>query len=80
MLMRLIGDLSHSEPALTTLMVVHLYRVFLSNDMEQVINLIKSIFKTSPDFHRRSRGLLPQSHLPRLFLLGSVHRKRSQYE
>ena len=48
MLMYLIGELSHAEPALTTPMVVHLYRAFLANDMTQLIKLIKSIFKNIP--------------------------------
>ena len=48
MLMYLIGELSHAEPALTTPMVVHLYRAFLANDMAQLIKLIKSIFKNIP--------------------------------
>ena len=48
MLMYLIGNLSHSEPALTTPTVVYLYRAFAANDMDQVITLIKSIFKNIP--------------------------------
>lgn len=48
MLMYLIGEWSHSEPALTTPTVVYLYRAFLANDMERVIELIKSIFKNIP--------------------------------
>lgn len=48
MLMYLIGEFSHDEPALTTPMVVHLYRAFRANDMPQVIKLIKSIFKNIP--------------------------------
>ena len=48
MLMYLIGELSHAEPALTTPMVVHLYRAFLTNDTAQIIRLIKSIFKNIP--------------------------------
>jgi len=50
MLMYLIGEFSHDEPALTTPMVVHLYRAFRANDLAQVIKLIKSIFKNIP-FH-----------------------------
>jgi hypothetical protein len=48
MLMYLIGEMNHSEPALTTPTVVHLYKAFLHNDVEQVIKLIKSIFKNIP--------------------------------
>lgn len=48
MLMYLIGDWSHNEPALTTPTVVYLYRAFRANDMERVIQLIKSIFKNIP--------------------------------
>jgi hypothetical protein len=48
MLMYLIGELGHDEPALTTPMVVHLYRAFRANDLAQVIKLIKSIFKNIP--------------------------------
>ncbi len=48
MLMYLLGEMSHSEPALTTPTVVHLYKAFLHNDLEQVIKLIKSIFKNIP--------------------------------
>ncbi|MEZ4657656.1 MAG: PD-(D/E)XK nuclease domain-containing protein [Caldilineaceae bacterium] len=48
MLMYLIGELSYTEPALSTPMVVQLYRAFLGNDVEQVINLIRSIFKNIP--------------------------------
>jgi hypothetical protein len=48
MLMYLIGELSHAEPALTTPTVVYLYRAFLANDLAQVIKLIKSIFKNIP--------------------------------
>lgn len=48
MLMYLIGDLSYSEPALTTPTVVYLYRAFRDNDMDQVIRLIKGIFKNIP--------------------------------
>ena len=48
MLMYLIGEMSHSEPALTTPTVVYLYKAFLANDLAQVIKLIKSIFKNIP--------------------------------
>ncbi len=48
MLMYLIGEYSHNEPALTTPTVVYLYRAFIANDMAQVIKLIKSIFKNIP--------------------------------
>lgn len=48
MMMYLMGNLSHSEPALTTPMVVHLYRAFNANDIERVITLIKSVFKNIP--------------------------------
>ena len=48
MLMCLIGEFSHDEPALTTPMVVHLYRAFRANDLAQVIKLSKSIFKNIP--------------------------------
>ncbi len=48
MLMYLIGEWSHSEPALTTPTVVYLYRAFLENNLGQVIKLIKSVFKTIP--------------------------------
>lgn len=48
MLMYLIGELAHEEPALTTPTVVYLYRAFIANDLERVIQLIKSIFKNIP--------------------------------
>ncbi len=48
MLMYLLGEYTHDEPALTTPTVVYLYRAFLTNDMVQVIKLIKSIFKNIP--------------------------------
>lgn len=48
MLMYLIGDWSYSEPALTTPTVVYLYRAFLEGNLEQVIKLIKSVFKNIP--------------------------------
>ena len=48
MLMYLLGEYTHDEPALTTPTVVYLYRAFLTNDMAQVIKLIKSIFKNIP--------------------------------
>jgi hypothetical protein len=48
MLMYLIGDLSYSEPGLSTPTVIHLHRAFVANDLEQVIKLIKSIFKNIP--------------------------------
>lgn len=48
MLMYLIGELAHEEPALTTPTVVYLYRAFTANDLERVIGLVKSIFKNIP--------------------------------
>lgn len=48
MLMYLMGEWSHSEPALTTPTVVYLYRAFLANDMPQIIKLVKGVFKTIP--------------------------------
>ncbi len=48
MLMYLIGELAHEEPALTTPTVIYLYRAFIANDLERVIQLIKSIFKNIP--------------------------------
>ena len=48
MLMYLIGEWSHSEPALSTPTVVYLYRAFLANDLPQVISLVKGVFKTIP--------------------------------
>ena len=48
MLMHLIGELSHAEPATSTPMVVYLHKAFQGNDLEQVITIIKSIFKKIP--------------------------------
>ncbi len=48
MLMYLIAELAYEEPALTTPPVVYLYRAFIANDMERVIQLIKGIFKNIP--------------------------------
>ena len=48
MLMYLIAEMSHTEPAMSTPMVVGLHRAFQANDLEQVITIIKTIFKKIP--------------------------------
>ena len=48
MMAYLIGEMRHAEPALSTPTVVYLHKAFLANDVEQVIELIKTIFKNIP--------------------------------
>lgn len=48
MLMYLIGDIRHDDPTATTPLVVHLHKAFQSNDLEQVVSIIKTIFKKIP--------------------------------
>jgi hypothetical protein len=48
MLEYMISDLRHEQELLTTPMVIQLYDAFRTNDLEQVIKLIKSIFKNIP--------------------------------
>ncbi len=44
----MISDLRQEQTALNTPLVVHLHKAFQANDLEQVIQIIKSIFKTIP--------------------------------
>ena len=48
MLTYLIAEMRHDEAITTTPTVVSLHRAFAANDLEQVIKLVKSIFKTIP--------------------------------
>lgn len=48
MLEYMISGLRHEQELLTTPMVIQLYDAFRTNDLEQVIKLIKSIFKNIP--------------------------------
>lgn len=77
MLMYLIGEFSHDEPALTTPMVVHLYRAFRANDLPQVIRLIKSIFKniSSQIFIRDAEAYYHSLIYLVFFYLGQLYTK-----
>ncbi|QQZ29858.1 ATP-binding protein [Thiothrix subterranea] len=44
----MISNLRHEQTALGTPLVVHLHKAFQANDLEQVIDIIKSIFKKIP--------------------------------
>ncbi len=44
----MISNLRHEQTALGTPLVVHLHKAFQANDLEQVIEIIKSIFKKIP--------------------------------
>ena len=44
----IISDLRHLHTPLTSPIVIDLHRAFAANDLEQVIKLVKSIFKTIP--------------------------------
>lgn len=48
MLEYLISDLRHEPELLATPMVIQLYNAFRANDLEEVIKLVKSIFKNIP--------------------------------
>lgn len=48
MLEYMISDLRHEQELLATPMVIQLYEAFHANDLEQIIKLIKSIFKNIP--------------------------------
>lgn len=48
MLRHLIGEFRHDSPALATSIVVRLRKAFLLNDLEQVIAIINSLFKSIP--------------------------------
>lgn len=48
MLEYMISDLRHEQELLATPMVIQLYQAFRANDLEQVIKLIKGIFKNIP--------------------------------
>lgn len=44
----IISDLRYEQTALSTPMVIQLYQAFMNNEVERVIDLIKSIFKNIP--------------------------------
>jgi hypothetical protein len=48
MLAYLIAEMRHDEAITSTPTVVSLFRAFVANDLERVITLVKSIFKTIP--------------------------------
>lgn len=48
MMAYLIAEMRHAEPAFTTPTVVYLHKAFQANDMERVIELIKTIFANIP--------------------------------
>ncbi len=48
MTLYLMAEWAHEEPARTTPMVVKLHKAFLANDMEAVIDMIKTVFKKIP--------------------------------
>ncbi len=48
MTLYLMAEWAHVEPARTTPMVVKLHKAFLANDMEAVVEIIKTVFKKIP--------------------------------
>ncbi|MDQ5768790.1 ATP-binding protein [Thiothrix subterranea] len=48
MTLYLMAEWAHEEPARTTPMVIKLHKAFLANDMEAVIDIIKTVFKKIP--------------------------------
>ena len=48
MTLYLMAEWAHEEPARTTPMVIKLHKAFLANDIEAVIDIIKTVFKKIP--------------------------------